>query len=152
MSLIDRTIFANNLKADLFLSLHFNAHFDFSLKELQIYITSYSDDEIKDLSKERLNWDASQRIYLAESRDLAIRIEEAARNSGIFESTKLLEMPLYLQKGAHMPAILVENTFLTNPEDMEKLTLEEYRQELAVILYHGIISYIQNMEKENGLH
>ncbi|GAH15596.1 unnamed protein product, partial [marine sediment metagenome] len=62
---------------------------------------------------------------------------------------KLLEMPLFVLKGAHMPAVLVENAFLSNFQSIEKLNTEEYRQELAFILYRGIISYIQDKEKHN---
>lgn len=149
LSLIDRTTFANHHKADLFLSLHFNAHFDVSLKEMQIYITAYSNEEIKRFSKDKMNWEASQRRYLADSRDLALRIEKAALNSFGFESIKLLEMPFFVLKGAHMPAVLVENAFLSNPQGLEKLNTEEYRQELAFILYRGIISYIQYKEKHD---
>jgi len=149
LSLIERTTFANHHKADLFLSLHFNASFDVSLKEMQIYITAYSNEEIKRLSTDKMNWESSQRMYLADSREFALRIEKAALNSLGFESIKLLEMPLFLLKGAHMPAVLVENAFLSNPQTIEKLNTEQYRQELAFILYRGIISYIQYKEKQD---
>ena len=149
LSLIERTTFANHHKADLFISLHFNAHFDASLEEMHVYITTYSNEEIRRFSKDKMNWDASQRIYLADSRDLALRIEKAALNSLGFESIKLLEMPLFVLKGAHMPALLIENAFLSNPQSIEKVNTEEYRQALAFILYRGIISYIQYKEKNN---
>ena len=151
MSLIDRTTFANHHKADLFLSIHFNAHFDFALKEFQIYICSYSNEELERFSADKWNWKATQCIYLADSRDFAINIEKAALKNNIFESIKLLEMPFYILKGAHMPAVLVEAAFFTNPESMEKLRLEEYRHYIATVLYQGIISYFQNKEAHDDV-
>jgi N-acetylmuramoyl-L-alanine amidase len=47
-----------------------------------------------------------------------------------------------------MPAILVEQAFMSNAEDEEKLADENFRQEMAEKIYEGILEYINYMSSE----
>ena len=45
----------------------------------------------------------------------------------------------------HMPAILVEQAFLSHAEDEEQLADPEFRQQMAYKIYEGIIDYLEYM-------
>ncbi len=47
-----------------------------------------------------------------------------------------------------MPAILVEQAFMSNAEDEEKLADENFRQEMAEKIYEGIVEYVNYMSSE----
>lgn len=69
----------------------------------------------------------------------AVQAEAAAtlgtRSDGIVKSH------LYITLHAQMPAILVETAFLSNPDDLAKLTSEAWRQKLALAIADGIKDY-----------
>jgi N-acetylmuramoyl-L-alanine amidase len=46
-----------------------------------------------------------------------------------------------------MPAVLVEQAFMTNAEDEEKLADPEFRQLMAEKIYEGIVDYLSYMKK-----
>lgn len=48
----------------------------------------------------------------------------------------------YMLKYSKPPTIIVECGFLTNPEEAEKLTKEEYQDELAFAICEGIIKWL----------
>ena len=47
-----------------------------------------------------------------------------------------------------MPAILVEQAFMSNAEDEEKLADENFRQEMAEKIFEGIVEYVNFMSSE----
>jgi N-acetylmuramoyl-L-alanine amidase len=47
----------------------------------------------------------------------------------------------YVVANVHHPAVLVEGGFLSNADDITKLTTDEYRQKLAVAISEGIMRY-----------
>lgn len=47
----------------------------------------------------------------------------------------------------HMPAILVEQAFMSHAEDEEKLADPEFRQQMANKIYEGIIDYLEYMSE-----
>ncbi|MGA1875856.1 MAG: N-acetylmuramoyl-L-alanine amidase family protein [bacterium] len=142
LSLVERTTFANHHKADLFLSIHVNAHFHPGLDEFQIIVASYSHEERKYLLKHTGEWMAGQLMHMDDSKYLAVCIEKAALKANICGSVKMLEMPLQVLRGAHMPAVLVEAGFLSNTGQRERSRSNEYRQRVAVALFEGISSYM----------
>jgi N-acetylmuramoyl-L-alanine amidase len=46
---------------------------------------------------------------------------------------------------SQMPAVLVEQAFMTHAEDEEKLADPEFRQKMAVKIYEGIVDYLRMM-------
>jgi N-acetylmuramoyl-L-alanine amidase len=46
--------------------------------------------------------------------------------------------PFVVLIGAHMPSILAEISFLTNPDDAHELAQPAYRQSIADSLYQGV--------------
>ena len=47
----------------------------------------------------------------------------------------------------HMPAILVEQAFMSHAEDEEKLADPEFRQQMAIKIYNGILDYLKYMSE-----
>ena len=48
---------------------------------------------------------------------------------------------------SEIPAILVEQAFMSNAEDEEKLADPEFRRNMAEKIYEGIVEYLEYMEK-----
>ena len=55
----------------------------------------------------------------------------------------------YVLKATHIPAVIVECGFLTNPEEEEKLNSQAYQDKMAYGIYQGIIQYFEQQAKEN---
>ena len=53
----------------------------------------------------------------------------------------------YMLKNTKVPTIIVECGFLTNPEEAEKLTNEEYQDQLAKAICNGIIKWLDKSDK-----
>lgn len=50
---------------------------------------------------------------------------------------------IYLLDRLECPAVLIECGFLSNPEECEKLSTEEYRQSLSLVLYSSLVSFLE---------
>ena len=55
--------------------------------------------------------------------------------------------PFVVLRGANMPSVLTEISFLSNPSDEQLLMKDEYRQRLAEGLYQGVASYLQSLNR-----
>ena len=53
-------------------------------------------------------------------------------------------------RASQMPAMLVEQAFMTHAEDEEKLADPEFRQQMAAKIYEGIIDYLKFMAGQAG--
>ncbi|WP_312642464.1 N-acetylmuramoyl-L-alanine amidase [Hydrogenoanaerobacterium sp.] len=58
--------------------------------------------------------------------------------------TKPAQKNLYILHHATCPAVLVECGFLSNPQEAELLSTEEYQQKVAFTVYTGLMSYLEN--------
>jgi N-acetylmuramoyl-L-alanine amidase len=164
VSLEERTAFANAQKADLFISIHTNAHRDRKLHGVETYFLSLSQD--KEAARVAALENASSGKKIS---DLEAILQDLMLNTKINESSHLAEKvhgslvkglrenyegirdlgvkkaPFYVLLGARMPCILVEVAFLTNKEEEIRLKDGPYRQALASGITAGIKSYIRYM-------
>ena len=53
----------------------------------------------------------------------------------------------YVLIGARMPSVLVETSFISNPEEEKRLRTKTYRQRLAEGIHTGIRNFIRAREK-----
>lgn len=122
IGLYDRSNMANNLKADVFLSIHLNS----------APMASASGVEM---------------LYVADSRDsklLASKLQEnlvsntGAKNRGIIERPNLVVI-----RETQMPAVLAEIGFLSNPEEVSKLNDSNYIQAIVQGLAEGVLKYFK---------
>ncbi|WP_448382050.1 N-acetylmuramoyl-L-alanine amidase [Desulfosoma sp.] len=159
VSLEERTAIANTKKADLFLSIHTNAHTDRSLGGIQTYFLNFSTD------KESARVAALENAVSAKQiSDLEAILNELLRNTKIKESSRLArevhqglinrlessrklrdlgvkQAPFYVLLGAQMPSILIEVCFISNEEEERLLKDAAFQKELVQAIALGIRSY-----------
>ena len=160
-----RTAFANMQKADLFLSLHINAHKQVEVYGLETYFLNMATDERAVMVAARENATSEKNIS-----DLQKILNDLMLNTKINESSKLAhevqkgmvgfarkkyedvkdlgvkQAPFYVLIGAEMPAVLVETGFLTNPVEKKRLQNRKYLESIADGIVSGIDVYIKSLE------
>ncbi len=161
-----RTAIANMKKADLFISLHVNAHRNRGVHGIETYFLNMATDKnavmlaarenatseksISDLQK-ILN-DLMLNTKIHESSRLAHHVESGLVTDlhGRFRKVKSLgvkQAPFYVLIGAQMPAILVETGFLTNLLERKRLVSKNYQEKVAQGICDGIKHYINSIEQ-----
>ena len=155
-----RTALANRLEADLFLSVHVNASSNTSARGVETYFLNFAADPEAESLAARENV-----VGLATMKQLDGLLEAIAANSKLDESrafaqtvqTAILDTlrrvdpdvpdlgvkqaPFVVLIGARMPSILAEVSFLSNEQDAQLLSTEEYRDLIADALFDGVMRY-----------
>ena len=144
-SLKKRVRVANSMNADLFVSIHHNSFSSSSANGFEVYystgtpVTTYIDSRMitedgRDLTKERTSYySRSNTNKVNVSRELATAItNEASAALGLY-NRGAKDSNLYVCKNTLMPAILIENGFLSNKSDAKKANSDIYQQKLAEI-------------------
>jgi len=162
MSLEARSALANALDADLFVSIHLNAS---DSAEDKGGVSTYVLDSTTDAAALRLAAQengtdeegvSALQLVLASlyrkdqvdhSRVLAQDVQSALLRSGRMVHPELNDRGVkralfYVLVGARMPAILVEASFITRPEEAVLLATDHYRQALADGIAQGIERYV----------
>jgi N-acetylmuramoyl-L-alanine amidase len=160
----ERTHIANDVKADMFISIHANSSRDSGARGIETYYLNLkgSDEamevaarenatsdqgihELQDLVKQiaRTEKIDESREFAEDVQDqLAKRVQKAAKpvkNRGVRKA------PFVVLIGADMPSILTEISFLSNPADEKMLKQPEHRQRVAEGIYQGVASYLQSL-------
>ena len=160
-----RTAIANMKGADLFISLHANAHKNRKLQGLETYILNIALDEESMNVAARENATSTKNIS-----DLQMILNDLMLNTKINESNRLAKFvhnglvkelrkkykivknrglrqaPFYVLIGAEMPAILVEVGYITNTIENRRLKSVSYLKRAASGIVKGIDLYIKDME------
>jgi N-acetylmuramoyl-L-alanine amidase len=162
--LAGRTALANEKKADLFLSIHANSSPLSRITGVETYYLSLTDSkEAKDvaarendaanLSVFQLS-DLIQKITLSdkaeESKEFASRVQSSlyafsARSFPAEKNRGVKKAPFVVLIGAHMPSVLAEIAFISNPREEALLKKPDYRQRLAEALYRGVSRYAESL-------
>jgi N-acetylmuramoyl-L-alanine amidase len=164
LSLEERTAIANTKNADLFVSIHTNAHRKMASHGAETYFLNLATDEDAILLAARENATSAKSISdledilselmkntkQEESRRLAGYVQEAMvkeRNPvyGRVKDNGVKEAPFYVLLGAEMPCILVEVAFITNPGECRKLNTAAYQEEIANAIATGIQRYVEDI-------
>ncbi len=158
-----RTVIANEAKADLFISIHANSSPDHSARGVETYYLNFSaspgamevasrenalaQENVHDLA------DMVQRIArnekIEESKDLAGDIQQSLsarmkKNSPSIRDRGVRKAPFVVLIGANMPSVLAEISFISNPTDEQLLKKGDTRQHVAEGLYRGVEAYLQS--------
>jgi N-acetylmuramoyl-L-alanine amidase len=138
-----RTALANNNKADLFVSLHVNASVRPGVRGFQVLALNAEDykDRATALatrtppvpvvgggfrSIDPVPWEIAQLPFADRSAAFGDLVARHLTGRGVTpHTTPVSRGPLRVLVGAHMPAILIELGFLTNPDDERALTSAE---------------------------
>ena len=160
LPLEERTAIANTNSADLFISLHINAHPSPDIRGFETYFLNLttnaeamrvaarenatSTHQLSDLQD--ILSDIMRNSKISESSRLAGRVHQSI-DSGLSETHFALkdmgvkQAPFYVLIGAEMPAILIEIAFISNPEDAKMLGDDEFIDKLAERISDGISQY-----------
>ena len=161
-----RTALANEKKADLFLSIHANSSSIPRIAGVETYFLNLPDSHDKDAADvaARENASSQKSVFelqdlvkkitlndkVEESREFAGRVQASlyafsARNVPNSRNRGVKKAPFVVLIGAHMPSILAEIGFLTNPREEALLRKPEYRQKLAEALFKGVQRYAEGL-------
>lgn len=169
VALAERTNFANNKKADLFISIHCNASNN-NKKALgfETYFLSEAKTDLERAALARENGalkyetkdenpvvrdeislilaDLTQNEYLKESYNLAYQIQTSAVEILKDVDRGVKQAGFYVLRGCFMPSVLIECGFLSTLSEEKKLTNSKHRENVARAIYAGIINYIKDYE------
>ncbi len=124
ISLEGRTDMANDIDADLFVSIHANA-----------------------INLSRPDVNGLETYYYQSGRRLAEIIHWSILNGVNIDDRSIRRARFYVLRHSTMPAVLVEVGFLTGEVDASRLKDPNYRRQMAEAIARGIVEYI----KQNNL-
>jgi N-acetylmuramoyl-L-alanine amidase len=165
VTLKDRTSFANRAGADLFVSIHANAHRVAASEGVEVYFLSSeatdnaarqvaaAENSVVQLEKPAVGrsgrseivrtmlWDLAQAEFQNESSRLAETVLDSMTQALRIPTRGVKQAGFYVLGGAAMPAILVEIGFVTNPKEERRLKESKYREEIARAIFSGLADY-----------
>lgn len=127
VKLLDRAGQANEEDFEIFVSIHVNSSDNRDASGIEVLYASEKNVEIKE---------AEQKLLAKEILDAIIK-ETGAKSRGVKNRPDLI----VLNKTKCVSA-LVEVGFLSNPQEYDKLTDDQYLDSLATGIYKGVKSYI----------
>jgi N-acetylmuramoyl-L-alanine amidase len=160
-----RAAFANNNKADLFISIHANASVRSSVTGAEVfYVTlgEYGNAMRGNLAEpgallptlgggqravELILWEMAQAQHLNESARLARTIEGEMRQRVPMSPRAIQQAPFRVLVGANMPAVLVETGFITNPAEEKRLNAPDYQAQLVNALLSAVVRFRAGSER-----
>ena len=166
----ERTSFANGQRADLFVSIHANAHRVSASEGVETYFLSSeaTDNDARavaafengvialeahkpkeDILKSIL-WDMAQSQFQEESSHLAETLQDSLAQGLGLQSRGVKQAAFYVLGGAAMPAVLVEAGFVTNPREERRLMDDAYRERVARALATGLLNYKRRYDQRMG--
>lgn len=125
LSLQQRVNFANNRKADLFVSIHANSFNNPQTGGVETYYNQH---------------DNNQNRFLAEKIQ-----DKLGRGLKIYDRG-IKESNFYVIKYTKMPSALIEVAFLSNNREEKMLKTKAFQQQAAALIADGILDYLE----ENG--
>jgi N-acetylmuramoyl-L-alanine amidase len=167
VALDDRPSFANNYKADLFISIHANASRSHGARGAEVYFLSYqaTDEESRRVALMEgevpqaagggsdlalILWDMAQAEHLEESSALASRIQEELAVVTGSEGRGVKQAPFRVLVGAAMPAVLVEVAFISNSDEEKLLVSEAHQNKVVAAIVRGVGRYQQQRAQRAG--
>lgn len=157
----ERARMANEAQADLFVSLHSNAHPSRAESGFEVYFLSEraSDPEAERLAEfensvlaletepgqadeaEALLYQLARTEFMNDAGELAGLVAKNLAGRVDLGNRGVKQAAFYVLRGVNAPAILVEMGFLSNERDEAKLESAKYRRRLVEGLYGGIVDY-----------
>lgn len=166
VALEHRTVIANQKRADLFVSIHTNAHRDRKRAGVETFFLNISPDpSVIELAAAE---NATSTKNIGEMKTI---LEKIVQNSKIKESKSLAEAiqknlvrtlsqdppacpnlgvkggPFWVLIGGEMPSVLVEISHLSNAKEEAKLKTRKYRALAAQGIHDGIMEYVRSLGK-----
>jgi N-acetylmuramoyl-L-alanine amidase len=170
VTLQERPEIASRENADLFVSIHVNAHRDKSISGVETFLLNFAstpdaaavaarENASSSLTMSHLN-DLVKQIALGnklqESNDLAGHVQGALVKKLTPANRSLRDLgvkqaPFVVLVGAAMPSVLVEVAFLTNSLESRLLATGAYRQKIAEGLLDGLRRYLRTLKRAEAV-
>jgi N-acetylmuramoyl-L-alanine amidase len=177
VELIQRAEIANNAEADLFLSIHVNAHtrssasgtltlvlgqhradenFDVAVRENSVilleedYEITYEGFDPKS-TESYIMFSLMQKTFFKQSIQFGDYVQDQFRERASRKDLGVREQGILVLAQTSMPGVLVETGFISNPEE-EKYLLTQYGQEIiASAIYRGFKEYKEEIDRKSKL-
>lgn len=162
----NRTVIANQNRADIFISVHVNAFRKKDRRGVETFYLNFSPDPGVNELAARENATTTKTIgemdkiikkivqnsKIIESKELAQKIQEnlvkcLSRNYTEIKDLGTKGGPFWVLIGSEMPSVLVEVSHLSNAQEAQRLKSGAYRQQIAQGIHEGIMAYIQSLGK-----
>ncbi len=156
-----RPAIAKAMGADLFVSIHLNAHPQERFHGIETYFLNLTSDAsaLQVAARENLSTEKQIGDLNAILRDLLqdTNIVESSKLAGFLQASLITglrgrykvrnlgvkQAPFMVLIGAEMPGVLVEAGFLTNRRENKRLRSKRYLRRIAEGIYEGLQKYIQ---------
>lgn len=164
----ERTAIANRKNADLFVSIHANASPRRDARGIETYLLNWTDDEEANRVAARENAISMKKmremnrqmdivdviksdLFRENKRDESIKLANYIQRSLVSnlddDKRRLINLGVkqalfYVLFGAKMPSVLVEVSFISNPEEEHLLSNDAYRTEVAEGIAKGLNTYL----------
>jgi N-acetylmuramoyl-L-alanine amidase len=160
----DRSAFANNHHADVFISIHANSAVRPALKGAEVYYLTVerADEEARKRADDNATtlpalgggnraidlilWETAQARYLEQSAALAGYIEQSLRSKVEMSPRAVQQAPFRVLVGANMPAALVEIGYLSNSDQEAQLATAGYQDQVAQALLEALMKFREFIE------
>lgn len=175
LELYERSAIANKADADLFVSIHCNSHhsqasgtetfvlgatnsarnMEIAKKENEViflednYEKNYGGFD-PNSPESTIAIGIEQEIYVAQSIELARKIENNFQSQVKRKSRGLKQASLWVMHNTYMPSVLVELGFLTNNEEGRFLNSSEGQGKMAVAITKAILEYKSDLDGNIG--
>jgi N-acetylmuramoyl-L-alanine amidase len=157
VSLDDRSAYANNNKADLFISLHANASFRKTTGGLKVFTAFFGDENASSTSAvlkpervpafggglrdiELVPWDLAQIRHLDRSAIFAKTLQQLLAQGHVPLAAQALDQaPLRVLEAANMPAVLIELGYLSNPDQETQIAGNEFQSAFIQAVLEAVV-------------
>jgi len=164
----ERAAFANNNKADVFISLHANASPQESVKGAEVFylgLDKYADEARRQAQLggallpvygggsrqiDLVLWDLAQAKYVEQSGVLAGIVHDQLRSKVGVSPLGIQQEPMRVLVGVNMSAALIEMGYLTNPEEEQALSSGGYQAAIVQALTDAVGPFREYLEHESG--
>ncbi len=167
-----RRSLAEKDSADVFVSIHCNAHKNPSAKGTEVYFLSLkgaSDEAAKEVARfenaadermglaaeapelDQILFDMMQTDVLVKSEMLAEKCLESLFGLGTVYDRGVKQAGFVVLKSPRIPSVLVEAAFISNREENKLLKSGKWQREFARLLADGVEEYLRGIERAEHL-
>ncbi len=146
----ERVLMADQIEADLLISIHANYSKHAKAKGLEFFILKdlSSHSEIKTmktaLPDSPLFYECLNKNYQRITRNLCLSMEKHLTRLDGVKTRGIKNAGFYLLKNSHCPTVFVEMGFISNPDEAAQFKNTDHLEALANALTQGIVEYCHN--------
>jgi N-acetylmuramoyl-L-alanine amidase len=161
IALDERAAFANNNKADLFVSIHANASMRKTVSGASIFVAAFDKEAAQSAGigapdrvpafggglrdVEMVPWDLAQIRHLDKSSAFASLLAAAFHDRVPLSAHPTDQAPLRVLESANMPAVLIELGYLSNPEQEKFLTGDGFQNAFIQALADAVVRFRESL-------